>query len=156
MGYSAEMKALLRGEVESVNTRQIVYPVGAGVAAVSDNAAAAWAWSAWVQVVAAVANPCWLAGISFHTPAVAVFYGDLEIGSGAALAEVALAMFPVRSIFAGATIQLDATPTDAPIMLRFPIRIAGGPRLAVRIRKDTGADFAGGTLKVICLTGLGT
>jgi len=132
--------------------------VAAGVAAVSDGAAAAWAWSAYVQIVAAavIADPCWLAGIHFHTNAVETFYGDVAIASGAAAAEVDLAIIPVRSIVVGATAMVIATWTDLPILLANAIRIDGSPRLAVRIRKDTAASAAGGTLKVICLTGLGT
>ena len=153
-----ETDQLFLALVESQNTRQVVYPVAAGVAAVSDNAAAAWAWSAYVQIVAAatIANPCWLVGIHFHTNAVETFYGDLAIASGALAAEVDLAIIPVRSIVVGITAMVIATVTDLPILLPYPIKIVGAPRLAVRIRKSTGASLAGGVLKVICLTGLGT
>jgi len=142
---------------QSQNVRQVVYPVAAGVAAVSDGVVAAWAWSPYVQIVAAgvIANPCWLAGIHFHTNAVETFYGDLAIASGGAAAEVDLAIIPVRSIVVGVTAMLIATLSDLPISLPVSIRIGGSPRLAVRIRKSTAASAAGGTLKVICLTGLG-
>ena len=158
MGLKNEVEALYLADVESQNVRQVVYPVAAGVAAVSDNAAAAWAWSAYVQIVAAavIANPCWLAGIHFHTNAVETFYGDLAIASGAAGFEVDLAIIPVRSIVVGVTAMVIATWTDLPIWLPKPIKIIGSPRLAVRLRKSTAASLAGGTLKVICLTGLGT
>lgn len=158
MGLRTEVDEVFNATVESQNVRQLVYPVGAGVAAVSDAAAAAWAWSAYVQIVAAavIANPCWLVGIHFHTNAVETFYGDIAIASGAALAEVDLAIVPVRSILVGVTAQVIATWTDLPILLAKPIKIVGSPRLAVRIRKDTGVSLAGGVLKVICLTGLGT
>ena len=158
MGLKSEVDQLFLATVQSGNVRQVVYPVAAGVAAVSDNAAAAWAWSAYVQIVAAaaIANPCWLVGIHFHTNAVETFYGDLAIASGAAAAEVDLAIIPVRSIVVGVTAMVIATWTDLPILLQTPIRIAGSPRLAVRIRKSSAASLAGGTLKVICLTGLGT
>ena len=143
---------------QSQNVRQVVYPVAAGVAAVSDGVVAAWAWSPYVQIVAAaaIANPCWLVGIHFHTNAVETFYGDLAIASGALAAEVDLAIIPVRSILVGITAMVIATWTDLPILLPTTIRIIGSPRLAVRIRKSTAASAAGGTLKVICLTGLGT
>ena len=152
-----QTKAIFLAEIGSQNTRQVVYPVGAGVAAVSDNAVA-WAWSAYVQIVAAaaIADPCWLAGIHFHTNAVETFYGDIAIASGAAASEVDLAIIPVRSILVGVTAMVIATMTDLPIFLAKPIRIVGSPRLAVRIRKSTAASLAGGILKVICLTGLGT
>lgn len=158
MPPTSQVGQIFLAEVESQNVRQVVYPVGAGVAAVSDAAAIAWAWSAYVQIVAAaaIANPCWLCGIHFHTNAVETFYGDVAIASGAAAAEVDLAIIPVRSIVVGVTAMLIATWTDLPILLPKPIKIIGSPRLAVRIRKDTGASAAGGVLKVICLTGLGT
>ena len=158
MTLKSEVDQVFLASVQSGNLRQVVYPVAAGVAAVSDGAAAAWAWSAYVQIVAAavIADPCWLAGIHFHTNAVETFYGDVAIASGAAAAEVDLAIIPVRSIVVGATAMVIATWTDLPILLANAIRIDGSPRLAVRIRKDTAASAAGGTLKVICLTGLGT
>lgn len=158
MSLKAQIAQLFLSRVQSGNVRQVVYPAAAvGVAAVSDNAAA-WVWSAYVQIVAAaaIANPCWLCGIHFHTNAVETFYGDVAIASGAAAAEVDLAIVPVRSIVVGVTAMVIATVTDLPILLPVPIRIAGAPRLAVRIRKNTGASLAGGTLKVIALTGLGT
>ena len=157
MGLKSEVDQLFLASVQSGNVRQVVYPVAAGVAAVSSNVAA-WAWSAYVEIVAAavIANPCWLVGIHFHTNAVETFYGDLAIASGAAAAEVDLAIIPVRSIVVGVTAMVIATVTDLPILLPQAIRIAGSPRLAVRIRKSTAASLAGGTLKVICLTGLGT
>ena len=158
MGLRSRVDALVNAGIESQNVRQVVYPVGAGVAAVSDNAAAAWAWAAYVQIVAAatIATPCWLTGIHFHTNAVETFYGDLAIARGAAGFEVDLAIIPVRSIVVGITAMVIATLTDLPILLPKAIKIIGSPRLAVRLRKSTVASLAGGTLKVICLTGLGT
>ena len=158
MGLKNEVSGLYLTQLESGNIRQVVYPVGAGVAAISDGAAILWVWSAYVQIVAAgaIADPCWLVGIHLHTNAVETFYGDIAIASGAALAEVDLAIIPVRLILVGVTAQEIATVTDLPIFLPQPIKISGTPRLAVRIRKDTGASAAGGILKVICLTGLGT
>lgn len=158
MSLKQEVDALYLAGVESQNVRQVVYPIAAGTAAVSDGAAAAWAWSAYVQIVAAatIANPCWLAGIILHTNAVETWEGDLAIASGGAGAEVDLAIIPVRSIVIGITAMVIATNTDNAIFLPRPIKIDGTPRLAVRIRKDTAASAAGGTLKVICLTGLGT
>jgi len=153
-----ETDQLFLALVESQNTRQVVYPVAAGIAAVSDGVVAAWAWSPYVEIVAAavIANPCWLVGIHFHTNAVQTFYGDLAIASGAIGAEVDLAIIPVRSILVGITAMVIATLTDLPILLPSPIKIVGTPRLAVRIRKNTAASAAGGILKVIALTGLGT
>ena len=158
MSFNDKVDQMFLADIESQNTRQVVYPVAAGVAAVSDGAVAAWAWSPYVQIVAAlaIANPCWLVGIHFHTNAVETFYGDLAIASGALAAEVDLAIIPIRSILVGITAMVIATTTDLPTLLAKAIRIVGSPRLAVRIRKSTAASAAGGTLKVICLTGLGT
>jgi len=158
MSFNDKVDQMFLANIESQNTRQVTYPVAAGVAAVSDGVVAAWAWSPYVQIVAAavIANPCWLAGIHFHTNAVETFYGDLAIASGAALAEVDLAIIPIRSILVGITAMVIATTTDLPTLLAKAIKIVGSPRLAVRIRKSTAASAAGGTLKVICLTGLGT
>ena len=158
MSFNDKVDQMFLADIESQNTRQVAYPVAAGVAAVSDGVVAAWAWSPYVQIVAAavIANPCWLAGIHFHTNAVETFYGDLAIASGAALAEVDLAIIPIRSILVGITAMVIATTTDLPTLLAKAIKIVGSPRLAVRIRKSTAASAAGGTLKVICLTGLGT
>jgi len=158
MSLKSEVDQIFLASVESGNVRQVVYPVAAGVAAVSNGVVAAWVWSPYVTIVAAAAitDPCWLCGIHFHTNAVETFYGDLAIATGAAAAEVDLAIIPVRSILVGITAMVIATWTDLPILLPTAIRIAGSPRLAVRIRKSTAASAAGGTLKVICLTGLGT
>ena len=158
MSFNDKVDQMFLADIESQNTRQVVYPVAAGVAAVSDGVVAAWAWSPYVQIVAAaaIANPCWLVGIHFHTNAVETFYGDLAIASGALAAEVDLAIIPVRSILVGITAMVIATTTDLPTLLAKAIKIVGSPRLAVRIRKSTAASAAGGTLKVICLTGLGT
>ena len=158
MSFNDKVDQMFLANIESQNTRQVTYPVAAGVAAVSDGVVAAWAWSPYVQIVAAavIANPCWLAGIHFHTNAVETFYGDLAIASGALAAEVDLAIIPIRSILVGITAMVIATTTDLPTLLAKAIKIVGSPRLAVRIRKSTAASAAGGTLKVICLTGLGT
>jgi len=158
MSFNDKVDQMFLADIESQNTRQVVYPVAAGVAAVSDGVVAAWAWSPYVQIVAAaaIANPCWLVGIHFHTNAVETFYGDLAIASGALAAEVDLAIIPIRSILVGITAMVIATTTDLPTLLAKAIKIVGSPRLAVRIRKSTAASAAGGTLKVICLTGLGT
>ena len=75
MGVPQEVKATYKAIVENGNSKQVVYPVAAGVAAVSDGAAAAWAWSAYVQIVAAavIPNPCWLVGVFLTLPVVEAF-----------------------------------------------------------------------------------
>jgi len=157
-GLKQEVDQLFNALVNSANIRITTQPVGAGVAMVSDGAAAAWAWAAYVQIVAAltVPNPCWLIGVHFHTNAIETFYGDLAIASGAGAAEVDLAMFPLRSLIVGVTAQTIATVTDLPVYLPFPIRIDGSPRLAGRLRKNTAASAAGGVLKVILAQAVGT
>ncbi len=153
MGIPQEVKATYKAIVESGNIRQVTYPVAAGVAAVSDGAAAAWAWSAYVQIVAAavIPNPCWLVGVFLTLPVVEAFYGDFAIATGAALAEVDQAIFPFsEQLFAVVEGQNQAQ------YLPFPIKIIGSPRLAVRLRKNTAASAAGCTCKVIVATAVGT
>jgi len=153
-----EVASSYQAIVHSDNIRYITEPAAAvGIPAISDGAIA-WAWSIYVQICAAgvIPNPCWLMGIHFHTNAVESFYGEYAIASGGAGAEVDLAMFPVQSFVVGVTAQLIETMTGLPHYLPYPIRIAGSPRLAVRIRKDTGGSVAGGLLKTILATGIGT
>lgn len=156
MGEYQQIKGLFQAKLGSTLHRYVVYPAGAvGTAAVSDGAAAAWAWSAYVQIVAAaaVADPCWLVGILAAVPAVELFQGDLAIATGGAGAEVDIAIIPVYS---GGTPTAVGVDIVTPVYLPFPIRINGSPRLAVRVRKSTGASAAGVTLKLCCMTGLGT
>ena len=149
-----EVDAVFQAAVESNAIRYQTQPVGAGIAMVSDGAAAAWAWAAYVQIVAAavIPNPCWLAGMVIHTGVVETHYGDLAIASGAGAAEVDLAMFPYVADIPTAVGVAVAMPTWLP----YPIRIALTPRLAGRIRKSTAASAAGGTIKVILATAVGT
>ena len=146
------LKRLYTTIIGSENIRQTVQPVGAPVAAVSDGAAAAWAWSAYVEIVAAavITNPCWLCGITIHTGVVETFNGDIAIASGDAGSEVDLAIFHV---VAGIPTAVGVSVLG-PMLLPFRIRIAGAPRLAVRIRKDTAASAAGVSLKVILAEGI--
>lgn len=152
MGLKQQVDLIYNNVVETNAVRYVAHPVGAGVAAVSDSSAAAWAWSAYVEIVAAavIPNPCWLAGISFRNGVVEDIDADLAIASGAAAAEVDLAIIPIRSILE-TSVGMGIAP---PIWLPIPILIVGTPRLAVRIRKDTAASLAGGTLKAIIATGI--
>jgi len=146
--------------VNSGNIRYVTQPAAAaGIAMVSDNAAAAWAWAAYVQIVAAatITDPSWLCGIHIDTAAVEHHNGDLAIASGGAGVEVDLAIFPYRGLFTGATAVLAAMPVNpGAVFLPFPIRMGGAPRLAGRIRKSTAASLAGVTLKVVLGTAVGT
>jgi len=140
------IKSLGKAFIDSPQVRYAAYPVGAGVAAVSDGAAGAWVWSAYVQIVAAATlpDPCWLVGVSFRNGVVEDIDADIAIASGAALAEVDLAIIPLRAILETSVGMGIATP----FVLPYPILIRGTPRMAVRIRKDTAASAAGGTLKL--------
>lgn len=154
MSFSTEVAALYKAMLATDNVKQVVYPAGAvNVAAVSDGAAAAWAWSAYVQIVAAAAitDPCWLAGVFLSRPVVEAFYGDFAIATGAAGSETDIAIVPFdEQLFA----VVEGKSVVVPLIR--PIKISGAPRLAVRVRKSTAASAAGAGLKVVCLTGLGT
>lgn len=154
MSLSQFVKSMFRAQIESVNVRYVVQPVGAPTAAVSDGAAAAWAWAAYVQIVAAatITDPSWLCGITIHTGVVETFNGDFAIASGAAAAEVDLAMFHV---VAGIPTAVGVS-VAGPLWLPYPIKIVGAPRLAVRVRKDTAASAAGVSLKVILAEAVGS
>ncbi|KKM05367.1 hypothetical protein LCGC14_1754870, partial [marine sediment metagenome] len=70
MGLMDTLQGLFLGKVETDNVGYVSVPAAAvGIAMVSDGAAAAWAWAAYVEIVAAavITTPSWLAGISFHT-----------------------------------------------------------------------------------------
>ena len=153
MGVPQELATLLKAQASSDNIRQVVYPVAAPTAAVSDGAAAAWAWSAYVQIVAAstIANPTWLVGVFMARPVVEAFTGDFAIASGGAGSEVDLAILPFDE-------QLFAVVEGKSVIhyLPFPIKISGSPRLAVRVRKSTGASAAGVSLKVILANYVGS
>lgn len=159
MGEFNSIQTILAALVAGNNTRQVVYPVGAPVAIASDNAAAANVWAAYVEIVAAaaIANPCWLVGLTVHTTAVETHTGDIALATGAGGAEVDQAIMHYAAAFVGATANLVAMPmVSATLDVKFPIRVAGAPRLAARIRKSTAASLAGVSVKVVALTGFGT
>ncbi len=154
MSAQGNIKATYQALVESGNVRYAAYPVGAGIAAVSDSVAGAWAWSAYVQIVAAgtIPNPCWLVGLTYANGAVEDIDADIAIASGAAGAEADLAIIPIRSLLETSV----GAGVVTPIMLPFAIKIAGSPRIAIRIRKDTAASAAGGTVKIWVATAIGS
>lgn len=154
MSAQGNIKATYQALVESGNVRYAAYPVGAGIAAVSDGAAAAWAWSAYVEIVAAgtIPNPCWLVGLTYANGVVEDIDADIAIASGAAGAEADLAIIPIRSLLETSV----GAGVVTPIMLPFAIKIAGSPRIAIRIRKDTAASAAGGTVKIWVATAIGS
>ena len=166
MGVSQRNREMYLGELQSDNIRYTTAPVGAApVAVVSDGAVAAWAWAPYIEIVAAavIPAPCWLCGVVIHTAAVENHNGDIAIASGALAAEVDLAMFHYAGVVAivGATAALIAnaqpvTVASSTIWLPYPIRIAGTPRLAGRVRKSSAASAAGISLKAILASAVGS
>lgn len=142
--------------VNSGNIRRVVIPAGAPVAIVSDGAAGANAYAAWVQIVAAavITDPSWLGGITIlQSTLAAADLADLNIGSGAAAAEVSLAEFAYfLELAAGAGIVRPVVSYE----MRYAIRVGGAPRIAGRIRKASAASATGVTPKVIFYTAVGT
>lgn len=154
MGQKSEIDQIFSAMVNSGSIRITTQPAAAAATAlVSDGAAAAWAWAAYVQIIAAAVLPAsaWLLGISIHTGVVETWNGDIAVASGAAAAEVDLAMFHVVSGIPTAVGVSVATPTFLP----FPVLIQGSPRMAARIRKDTAASAAGCSLKLIIGANIG-
>lgn len=154
MSLPQEVASSYQALVESGNIRYVTVPAGAvGIAAVSDGAALAWAWSDYVEICAAdaITDPSWLCAVSFHTGVVETHYGELGIASGAAGAEADLALIP----FVTGVPTAVGVSIGLPTWLPYPIKITGAPRLAVRIRKDTGASAAGGTLKLVLAEAVG-
>jgi len=154
-----EVDAVFLALVESGNIRETVYPIGAGVAIVSDGAAAAWAYPAadlHIQIQAAgllPADPCWLVGVTFLANDLEVgCFADLAIGFGADAAGIDRAEFSFYNELAA------AAGVVAPVFTArcTPIRIPGNPRVAGRIRKSSAFSGVGITAKVIIATGIGT
>lgn len=142
--------ALMSGNVRY----QTIPAAAAGTAVVSDGVVAAWAWAPYIQITAAAAipNPCWICGLHINTGVVETHYGELAVATGAAAAEVDVAMISYVAGIPTAVGVSVATVTWLP----FPVRVVGSPRLAARIRKSTAASAAGVTLKVVLATAVGT
>jgi hypothetical protein len=154
MSESQEVKSMFQAMVESGNVRYTVQPAAAApTLLVSDAAAAAWAWAAYVQVVAAAVlpNPCWICGIFVSTPTVEAFQSDIAIATGAGGAETDLAIV-------SATTELFAVVEGKSlwIPLPYPIKVIGTPRLALRIRKSSAASAAGWSVKVSIAAAVGS
>jgi len=147
MSLPQEVASSYQALVESGNIRYVTVPGAAiGIQAVSDGAVAGWAWSDYVEIAiaGAITDPSWLCGISYHT-GIGPIYGELGIASGAGAAEVILAIIPFVIDVPSAVGVAVALPSWLP----YPIKLTGSPRLAVTIRKDTGAGVEGGTLTLI-------
>ena len=159
MALKSEVDQLWFALVESGNLRENAYPIGAGVAVVSDGAAAAWAYpGANLHVVIQAAgllpaDPCWLVGVAFLANNLEVAcFADLAIGFGADAAGIDRAEFPFyNELAAGAGVV-------APVHIArcLPIRIPGNPIVSGRIRKSSAFSGVGITVKVLIASGLGT
>ena len=159
MTLKNEVDQLWLAKVQSGNIRETVYPIGAGIAIVSDGAAAAWAYPAadlHIEIQAAgllPADPCWFVGIVLLTNDLEVAcYADLAIGFGADAPGIDRAEFPYFN-------ELAAVAAMNLIMLTYylpnPIKIVGNPRVAGRIRKSSAASGVGITPTVIIATAIG-
>lgn len=157
MTLKSEVDQLFLAAVQSNNIRYTLQPIAAPTTLVSDGAAAAWAWAAYVQIVAAatIPNPCWLCGIICHTGVVQTFEGDIAIASGDAAAEVDLALFHIIAEV-GSISPADGISVSIPPFLPYAIKIIGSPRLACRLRKSTAASAAGVSLKVLLASAVGS
>lgn len=160
MSLSQFVKSSFQALVESGNIRYNVMPIGAGVAIVSDGAAVAWAYPAanlHVTIQAAgllPADPCWLVGIVILNNNLEVAcYADLAIGFGVDAAGIDRAEFPYFN-------EIAAVAASNLIMLAYylpyPVRIAGNPRVAGRIRKSSAGSAVGITVKVIFAIAVGS
>ncbi len=135
-------------------------PIGAGVAVVSDGAAAAWAYPAanlHIEIQAAgllPADPCWLCGVTFLAQNLAIGdFADLAIGFGVDAAGIDRAEFSFfNELGAGAGIIRPVFSSLLPV----PVRITGNPRVAGRIKKASAASGTGITVKVIIASAIGT
>jgi len=155
MSLPSEVKSLFNALIGSQSVRRVVIPAGAPIAIVSDGAAAANAYAAWVQIVAAgvITDPSWFGGVTLlNNDLEAAAFADLNIGSGAGGAEVSLAEYAyfneIAAVAASNLIML-----DYPLM--YPIRVTGTPRIAGRIRKSSAASAKGITPKVTFYTAVG-
>ena len=156
MALPQEVQQSFNSLVNSGSIRRVVIPAGAPIAIVSDGAAAANVYAAWVQIVAAavITDPTWLAGVTIlQSTLAAADLADLNIGSGALAAEVSLAEFAYfLELAAGAGIIRPVVTYE----MAYPIRVAGAPRIAARIRKASAASATGVTPKAIFYTAFGT
>lgn len=159
MSLKNEVDALYLAALESGNIRYLVHPAGAPVAIVSDGAAAANAYPAadlHIQILAAgvIADPCWLIGVVILNNDLEVAcFADLAIGFGVDAAGIDRAEFAYFNELAAVAAM---TLVMYPIMLPYPVKIIGSPRVAGRIRKSSAASGVGITPKVIFATAVGT
>ncbi len=153
------VRSLYLKNIQSDNINYGVWPAGAaGVAMVSDGAAAAWAFAAYVTIIAIanVVDPSWIVGTLINVGAVEIHAGDYAIATGAAGFEADRVLVPYGVGFPAAAAQLVWIPANVPATFPFPVRIIGSLRASGRIRKSTGASAAGFNTKLWVATGVGT
>ncbi len=129
----------------------------AGVALVSDGAAAAWAFAAYVTVIAAatIDAPSWLSGFLCNIVAAETHYGDIALATGGVGTEVDACIVPYAGGVTAASALTTWVPTLYPINLPVAIYVPTSIRLAGRLRKNTGASAAGFVCKFVCISGTG-
>lgn len=133
-------RASFNALVNTGNIRYVRQPAG-GAAGITVTCGKQ-ALGAWAEIVAAatITDPSWLMGCAIANPVAAGFIAaggiqnriDMEIGSGALGAEVALGQFVWGTVdveltavgHGGLTLPLEWLP--------YPVRLAGAPRLTAR------------------------
>lgn len=140
MGLAQEVRQTYNALLNSGNVRYATQPAaGAAGATVT---CGKQALGAWAQIVAAatITDPSWLVGCAIGNPAAAGFVAaggiqnriDINVGTGAAAAEVAIAAF----IWGTVDIEVTAVGHGAFALpaqyLPYPVRLAGAPRLAAQ------------------------
>ena len=131
--------------VNSQGLRHGVFPTSADTVAAAAVAltanAGAWTWGVWAQIVAAagVTADQQITGFTIELPVfgIADAQGEVQVGSGAGGAEVALGTFPL------------VMPSYT---LPKPIRVPAGTRLAARLRTSSAAADTL-AIKLLTLTG---
>lgn len=88
------------------------------------------AYGAWLELSAALPVAAHIVGFQL-TAGTAATYMQLQLGTGAAAAEVAVL-----------TAKVDGLTIDAPVILPFPVAVANGVRLAARFAESSGAKTA--------------
>ena len=149
-----EIGAIYNAILETGNLRLVQYPnTAAGFNLVSNGVAAAGAFmAANVQIVAVgtIANPVWIAGISFGLPVVEAIRARISIHTALAAGE--------RGRFDFGSNVFPSVEWFFPIIW-FPrwLKIVGAPLLAFNIAKDTAASAAGfNNCHILAYTGVGS
>ena len=123
MPTGSEAPRLYNAFIGSDNIRYAVLPDGAASVTLTAKAVA-WTNGDWAQIAASVgAADGWLAAVYAENLSAPAAGYDVNIGSGAAAAEVSLAVVPIFQ-------SINPLP--------FPIRIIAATRVAGRCRSSTG------------------